>query len=215
VRRDFSINVVIIVRPLISSADKENDMSQLKRPLASVILAISLLAPRAIASPGRSPGEQPAGYDLLDRLVVTVVKAAAPGGVGVKDIGQEIIRLAKELKAAHEAKRVDDLFSVRYSRLLSAVRQAVLMDPEVLYWPMYRSAMMDFVEERTGRMPEWKDVLFIVNDHGGAGVGLGFIADAVLSEVVSLHIHLETLDKRPDILKSYLDKGMKSAGADK
>ena len=67
------------------------------------------------------------------------------------------------------SEQVDDLFAVRYSRLLSAVRQADLMDPEVLYWPNYRFTMMDFIEERTGRLPEWKEILFIVNDHGGAG----------------------------------------------
>jgi len=135
------------------------------------------------ASPDRT------GYQLLDRLVVLMVKAAAPGG-GSVDIGQETVLLAKELKTARAAKRVDDLFAVRYSRLLSAVRQALLMDPEVLYWPMYRYTMADFIEERTGRAPDWKDLLFKVSDHGGAGVGLGTIADAVMSEVVSLHIHL-------------------------
>ena len=154
------------------------------------------------------------GFQFLDRLVVVVVKAAAPGG-GPIDIDQNILLLARELKAAREAKQVDDLFAIRYSRLLSAVRQAVLMDPEVLYWPMYRYNMVDFIEERTGRMPDWKDLLFMVNDHGGSGVGLGILADALMSEVVSLHIHLENLAKRPEILKSYLEKGMKDAGPGK
>jgi hypothetical protein len=80
---------------------------------------------------------------------------------------------------------------------------------------MYRYEMVDFIEERTGRIPDWKDLLFIVNDHGGAGVGLGVIADAVMSEVVSLHIHLDNLARRPDILKSYLERSMKAAGPDK
>jgi hypothetical protein len=64
----------------------------------------------------------------------------------------------------------------------------------------------------TGRTPDWKELLFIVNDQSGAGVGLGFIADAVMSEVVSLHIYLETLGKRPEILKGYMEKSMKAAG---
>jgi hypothetical protein len=34
-------------------------------------------------------------------------------------------------------------------------------------------------------------------------------------KVVSLHIHLDNLARRPDILKSYLEKGMKAAGPDK
>jgi hypothetical protein len=55
----------------------------------------------------------------------------------------------------------------------------------------------------------------MVNDHGGSGVGLGALSDAIMSEVVSLHIHLENLTRRPEILKSYLEKGMKGAGAGK
>jgi len=181
-------------------------------------LAIGLVGMLALTAPARASLAQAAsnqtGFQFLDRLVILIVKAAAPGGKG-GDIGPNIVTLAREMNSAREAKFVDDLFAVRYSRLLSAVRQAVLMDPEVLYWPMYRYTMMDFVEERTGKTPEWKDVLFIVNDHGGAGVGLGFLADAIMSEVVSLHIYLETMDKRPDILKTYLDKGMKATGAGK
>jgi hypothetical protein len=106
---------------------------------------------------------------------------------------------------------VDDLFAARFSRLLSAVRQAATRDPEVLYWPMYRYAMADFIEERTGRAPDWKELLFMVNDHGGVGVGLGAIADAVLSEVVTLHLHLENLSRRDGIQQGYLDRGMKAA----
>jgi hypothetical protein len=180
---------------------------------AMILVLFFVVATFGPAEPAQAAADQ-TGFQLLDRLVVLLVKAAAPGGSSA-DIGQGIIALAKDLKSAREAKRVDDLFAIRYSRLLSAVRQAVLMDPEVLYWPMYRYNMVDFIEERTGRIPDWKELLFIVNDHGGAGVGLGVIADAVMSEVVSLHIHLETLAKRPEILKSYMEKGMKAAGAGK
>ncbi len=155
----------------------------------------------------QTPADQ-TGFQLLDRLVTVMVKAVAPGGDSA-DFDQNILLLAKELKSAQGVRRVDDLFAVRYSRLLSAVRQAVLRDPEVLYWPMYRFNMIDFIEERTGQMPDWDDLLFMVNDHGGSGVGLVVLSDAIMSEVVSLHIHLENLARRPEILKSYIEKGMK------
>jgi len=187
-----------------------------KQTARFVIAASALILIMSPFCPARSApaAEGSAGFQFLDRLVVLMVKSVAPGK-GTVDIGPDIIRLAKELKAAREAKTVDDLFAVRYGRLLSAVRQALLMDPEVLYWPMYRYTMVDFIEERTGRIPAWKDILFIVNDHGGAGVGLGMIADAVMSEVVSLHLHLENLARRPEILQSYLDKGMKGVPEEK
>jgi len=181
--------------------------------IAMALVGIFILTTSSQAGPAQAPADQ-TGFQFLERLVVLMVKAVAPGG-GSEDIGQNIIALAKELKSAHEAKRVDDLFAIRYSRLLSAVRQAVLKDPEVLYWPMYRYNMVDFIEERTGRMPDWKDLLFIVNDHGGSGIGLAMLADTIISEVVSLHIHLETLAKRPEILQGYMEKGMKAAGAGK
>jgi hypothetical protein len=193
---------------------KENEMKITTGLSALVLVGIFTLP---MLSPAKSDQASPdqIGFQFLDRLVVLLVEAAAPGGGGSKDISPAIIDLAKELKAAQKAKEVDDLFAVRYSRLLSAARQALLMDPEVLFWPMYRSAMVDFIEERTGRMPDWKDLLFIVNDHGGAGVGLGMIADAIISEVVSLHIYLMTLAQRPDILKGYLEKSLKGGGAGK
>lgn len=181
--------------------------------MAIMLVEIFFLATFSAAGPGQQPADQ-TGFQFLDRLVVLLVKAVAPGGSSV-DIDQNILLLAKELKSAREAKRVDDLFAVRYSRLLSAVRQAVLRDPEVLYWPMYRFKMIDFIEERTGRMPDWDELLFIVNDHGGSGVGLAILSDAIMSEVVSLHIHLENLAKRPEILKSYMEKSMKGIGRGK
>lgn len=176
------------------------------RPLAG-ILALAVVGGAAGV---QAPADR-AGFELLDRLVVAVVQAVAPGS-GPSHLDQEILLLAKELKSAREAKKVDGLFAVRYSRLLSAVRQAVTQDPEVLYWPMYRFHMIDFIEERTGQLPDWDDLVFMVNDHGGSGVGLGAISDALMSEVVSLHIHLENLARRPEILKSYLEKGLKGIG---
>jgi hypothetical protein len=188
-------------------------MSKTINFVSCVFLGFLALAALNAAGFAQEPAS-PIGFDLLDRLVIAMVKVAAPGG-GSANIDQDILLLARELKSAREAKRVDDLFAVRYSRLLSAVRQALIRDPEVLYWPMYRFTIADFIEERTGQMPEWDDLLFMVNDHGGSGVGLGAISDAVMSEVVSLHIHLENLARRPEILKSYLEKGMKGTGAAK
>jgi hypothetical protein len=188
-------------------------MNKIVKLIALVLFGIFVVATFNAAGLAQAPADQ-TGFQFLDRLVIVMVKAVAPGG-GSADFDQNILLLAKELKSAREAKQVDDLFAIRYSRLLSAVRQAVLRDPEVLYWPMYRFNMIDFIEERTGKMPNWDDILFMVNDHGGSGVGLGILSDAIVSEVVSLHIHLENLARRPEILKSYLEKGMKGARAEK
>jgi len=188
-------------------------MKKFVRIISIILIGFFAFSAFIGGSRAQGPADQ-AGFQLLDRLVSDIVEAVAPGR-GSADLDRNILLLAKDLKSAREAKRVDELFAVRYSRLLSAVRQAMIKDPEVLFWPMYRFNMIDFIEERTGKIPDWNDLLFLVNDHGGSGVGLGAISDAVMSEVVSLHIHLENLAKRPEILKSYLEKGRPGAGAKK
>jgi hypothetical protein len=189
---------------------KERDMSKIVRFMVRPLAGILALAAFGAIGLAQEPPD-PIGYQFLDRLVITMIKAVAPGGEP-SNLDQDILLLSKELKAAREAKKVDDLFAIRYSRLLSAVRQAVTQDPGVLYWPMYRFHMIEFIEERTGQLPDWDDLVFMVNDHGGSGVGLGAISDALMSEVVSLHIHLENQARRPEILKNYLEKGMKGMG---
>lgn len=170
-------------------------------------LWVLILAPAAVGLASQAPAAaNAAGTKLLERLVVVLVKAVSPGGPG--DVEREVIQMAGDLKAMAEAGTVDDVFAARFSRILSTVRHAVNPDPQPLEWPMMRFLMMDFIEEHTGRMPEWKDVLANIEHHGGPGIGLAMLADAILSEVVSLHIHLKTLSERPSILKSYMEKGM-------
>jgi hypothetical protein len=187
-------------------------MNDARKRIAAMIAIGLVVGSTATATTPRTAAGPEAGFKLLERLVVLVVGAAAPGGGG-GDVGQGVILLAKDLESAKDAKTIDEVFAVRFSRLLSAVRQAATMDPACLYWPLYRYALAEFIEGRTGRAPDWKDLEFMVNDHGGAGVGLGAVADAVLSEVVALHLHLENLSRLDDIRQSYLDKGLKAAGA--
>jgi hypothetical protein len=173
----------------------------------AVLLILALGAGSAAGLAGQaSTAADPSGFRLLERLVSILVKAASPGAPGNPQ--DEIISLAHETKGARDAQKVDDVFAARFSRLLSVARIAVNPAPQPSDWPMIRFLMMDFIEQTTGRMPEWKDVLANIEHHGGPGIGLALLADAILSEVVSLHIHLRTLPERPSILKSYMDKGM-------
>ena len=187
-------------------------MSDTRHRVVVMIIVVLVAGAWATAATRQTAAGPEVGFKLLERLVVLVVGAAAPGGGG-GDVGQGVILLARDLQSAKDAKKIDDLFAMRFSRLLSAVRQAATMDPAGLYWPMYRYALAEFIETRTGRAPDWKDLEFMVNDHGGAGVGLGAVADAVLSEVVALHLYLENLSRLDAIRQSYLDKGLKAAGA--
>jgi len=177
----------------------------MKQNIAWLSVAIMLAVPSQPPAGQGAKAVDQAGLKLLTDLVVLLDK----GGQGALDataLSAGVLALARDLRTAHDGKRVDPLFAVRYSRLLSALRQGLSSDPELLYWPMYRQSMIDFIEERTGRAPDLDKLSFVVRDHGGSGVGLGMLAEAVMAEVVSLHLHLETLDRRQAILESYLEK---------
>ena len=177
------------------------------------LLALLVASNPAGAVPPQKAAEGP-GFTLLSDLLL-LIDRTAQGKIDVGRTNDGIIALARDLKAARDAKSVDPLFAVRYSRLLSAVRQALLTDPEMLYWPMYRYSMVDFIEERTGQAPDWGRLLFVVGDHGGSGVGLATLIEAVTSEIVSLHIHLETLERRPAVLQTYLQRLKQAAPPEK
>jgi hypothetical protein len=183
----------------------------MRNKVLSLWILILLAAPSLTLAAPAQKAEAEVGYKLLSDLVLLLDKAGR-GTIDTAAISAGVVGLARELGAARDAKRVDPLFAVRYSRLLSAVRQGLLGDPELLYWPMYRFSMIDFIEERTGRMPEWDKLLSVVSDHGGSGVGLAVLVEAVMSEIVSLHIHLETLERRPAILQAYLERTQKARG---
>jgi hypothetical protein len=176
----------------------------------AAVLLVLLAAAVAAATPVRAQtSSRPPGYALLSDLVA-LVDQAARGAAEPAAVNADLLGLAKRLHTAAAANVVDPLFAVRYGRLLSALRQGLLADPGMLYWPMYRASMFDFIEERTGRPPDWNKLLLVVGDHGGAGVGLAMLVEPLMSEVVSLHLHLESLDRRQAILELYMKGAAKS-----
>ena len=176
----------------------------------TIVLFALLAAAVTAAAPARAQtSPRPPGYALLSDLVA-LVDQAGRGAADVATTNTGLLTLAQRVSAASAAKSVDPIFATRFSRLLSAIRQGLLADPGLLYWPMYRASMMDFIEERTGRAPDWNKLVFVVGDHGGSGVGLAMLVEPVMSEVVSLHIHLESLDRRQAILESYMKGAAKS-----
>ena len=175
----------------------------------ALLMVVIVVSPALSVLADAEPAAPYPGHALLSDLVA-VVDQAARGAADAAATNTALLTLAKKARAAADAKTVDPIFAVRYSRLLSALRQGLLADPGLLYWPMYRASMMDFIEERTGRPPDWNTLLFVVGDHGGSGVGLALLVEPVMSEVVSLHIHLESMDRRQAILESYMKGAAKS-----
>jgi hypothetical protein len=176
--------------------------------LCVVFAAMGIAQARPLSPAGQGPGNE-IGSGLL-RDLVAVMDQAARGAADAAATNTALLALAKRADAAADAKTLDPIFAVRYSRVLSALRQGLLADPAMLYWPMYRASMFDFIEERTGRPPDWNRLLFVVGDHGGSGVGLAMLVEPVMAEVVSLHLHLETFGRRQAVLESYMKTASKS-----
>jgi len=63
------------------------------------------------------------------------------------------------------------------------------------------------IEASEGAVRE-ADLAAMYREHGN--VGLGGIICTVMEEVVSLHLYLDTLDKRPEIMKTYQQIFMKA-----
>ena len=176
--------------------------------LCVVFVALGVAQARPLSPAGQGPGNE-VGFGLL-RDLVAVMDQAARGAADAAATNTALLALAKRAGAAADAKTLDPIFATRFSRLLSAIRQGLLADPGLLYWPMYRASMMDFIEERTGRAPDWNKLVFVVGDHGGSGVGLAMLVEPVMAEVVSLHLHLETLGRRQAVLEFYMKGAAKS-----
>jgi hypothetical protein len=179
----------------------------MQKSLMAAVMIFSLACGAGASArwPAQDPaGASPSGFRLLDKLVSILLVAGSPGA-SVSPL-DEIIGLSGQLKTERAAGRVDDVFAARFSRLLSVVRFSVDPKPQPQDWPMTRFLMMDFIEQATGRMPDGKDIQDNVSHHGGPGIGLAMLADAVLSEVVNLHIYLETLPRRQEIVRRYMDK---------
>jgi hypothetical protein len=106
------------------------------RPIA--VLLVLLAVAVAAATPVRTQtSPRPPGFALLSDLVA-LMNQAARGAAQPAAASADLLGLAKRLQTAAAEKAVDPIFAVRYTRLLSALRQGLLADPGMLYWPMYR-----------------------------------------------------------------------------
>jgi hypothetical protein len=148
--------------------------------------------------------EEKEAYALLENLTRVIVSAAKNEGSPVS-VEDHIDWLVAEVKKARSAELVDAYFFKKYTALLAFIKLGLTADDrEGILWPLMERVAGDYIRSVTGSEPP-KSLKADYAEHGA--VGLASISTAVISEVTNLHLYLETKDRRPEVMKYYLQIG--------
>jgi hypothetical protein len=153
---------------------------------------------------GAAAAEAKAGFALLENLTKEVV-TAAKNEISAAEVEDRLNGLIAEAKKAHSSELIDPYFFKRYSALLAFIKLGLTADdPEGILWPLIERGAGDYIRSVTGSEPPGS-LKANYAQHGA--VGLASISSAVISEVTTLHLYLETKDRRPEVMKYYLQIG--------
>jgi len=145
--------------------------------------------------------EEKAGFALLENLTKEIISAAKSEGSG-GPVEDRLNGLIAEAKSARSAELIDAYFFKKYTALLAFIKLGLTADdPEGILWPLIERVAGDYIRSVTGSEPPTS--LKAGYAHHGA-VGLASISTAVISEVATLHLYLETKDRRAEVMKHYL-----------
>jgi hypothetical protein len=150
---------------------------------------------------GAVVAEEKAGFALLENLTKEIV-SAAKNEVSAAPVEDRLNGLIAEAKKARSGELIDAYFFKKYTALLAFIKLGLTADdPEGILWPLMERVAGDYIRSVTGSEPPGS----LKADYAQHGaVGLASISTAVISEVTSLHLYLETKDRRPEVMKHYL-----------
>lgn len=132
------------------------------------------------------------GYALLDLIVTAFRDMAMTGTGGFERVDKAIQGMMAEVKKAREEKKIDAVFFKRYTRLLSFIKLSLIPDPQSILQPVIKKEIGEFIEETLGE--EWD------------GKSIGQMAQAIAEEIINLHIYLETIGRKAELMKIYEQK---------
>lgn len=138
--------------------------------------------------------DESAGVRLLDRLVMGFKTMAEAGAGGYDHVNTFLQDAMAGLKKAKEDNQVDAVFYMRYKRLLTTMKLAVIdtpYDPEGILDDFILREINTFIESVTGIRSE--------REHRG----IGAIAGAIAEEILNLHIYLDSKSDRAVLIKKY------------
>jgi len=167
----------------------------------SLILGAVLLASFSF---GAAVAEEKEGFALLENLTKEIV-SAAKNEASAALVEDHLNGLIAEAKNARSSELIDAYFFKKYTALLAFIKLGLTADdPEGILWPLLERVAGDYIRSVTGSEPPGS-LKANYAQHGA--VGLASISTAVITEVTNLHLYLETKDRRPEVMKYYLQIG--------
>lgn len=165
-----------------------------------VILCVLLLGiPLSAFAIDTEPGEDDAGYALLEALVVGFRVMAQKGTGGYEEVHSLLQTQMAELKKARDQNQVDVVFFKRYHRILEVLMLTIRMpetDPEGILDDFTLKEMKRFIIDVTG-----VDATLPPPEHRGVGA----IAGAIAEEILYLHMYLDGMKNKEKLMKKYMD----------
>jgi len=168
-----------------------------KTALALVIGFALVLTGTSAENFSASSFDKNVGYSLIAELSRSFQNMAQSDVGGPAAVTHVLTALMKDAKQARKDAKINAVFFQRFSRILRILYTAVLADPDKtgILMPLIEREMGDFVLEATGE--SWS---------GSGRSGIGQLANAVAQSIIDLHIYLDTMDQRENIMKSFEDK---------
>jgi hypothetical protein len=171
----------------------------MKKTIFAITLIILLSAGLFAVETGMNKpnGEREAGYTLLESIVVSFGELARTGKGGFDDVFPFLQNQMAELKKAKAQEQIDALFFMRYHRILEVIMLAIRppeSDPEGILDDFTIREMRKFIVDVSGVDADISSV-----KHRGIGV----IAGAIAEEILNLHVYLDGLENREELLRKY------------
>ena len=172
-----------------------NTSTRTGKTIVSSAALISILMLSAWPLIGFNPEkENPSGTELLDSLVLSFKELANSGKGGYEAVNKVLQNSMAGLKKAGEQGRIDAVFYMRYKRMLTIMKLAVIdtsYDPEGILDDFILRELSDFDEDVTGLKSERENR------------GIGALAGAIAEEILNLHIYLDGLKNRDKLVDKY------------
>jgi hypothetical protein len=161
--------------------------------LALIFFTVPLLAEDQSAS----PVDKKVGYALLESIAKTFHDLAVGGSKieTIKQIERFLVSSMADARKAKEMKQIDPVFFARYSRLLAMIKLFMAPDPGGILVPIIDQELKRFINEVLGE------------DYKGSGpAAIGQAARAIAEEIINLHLHLDNVEAKAKLWKSFEEK---------
>lgn len=142
------------------------------------------------------------GYVLLDKIIIGFQKMASEGSGGYEFVDKLLQEAMAEAKVARAQRKVNAPFFKRYTRMLLVAKLAIVdapYDREGILDEFITREINSYIEDVTGEPGS-------VRAEGENKRGVGAIAGAMAEEILNLHIYLDGLKNKPELLKKFLQK---------